>query len=251
LRRFFICTLAAIAAGALLLLGIEVLLAFRRDYFREGPGAPITGSFGHSSLPPLRLVVIGDSTSVGVGAKPQESFPWIIAERLGEKFKVELHVVGVSGARIEDAARDQVPAAIALKPDLVLIEIGANDATHLTSAKTVRSKMSQMLDAIEKAKIEVVVAGPPDMGTTRAFAEPLRTLSGYSGAKVQRAIEQVVIPRGISYVDLAAATGPVFNADPTRYYSPDLFHPSAEGYALWAKVIYPAVTEGIKAKGSP
>lgn len=241
--------LAVVVVGALLLLGIEVLLAFRRNYFVDGPEEPITGSFGHPSLPSLRFVVVGDSTSVGVGAQPQESFPWIIAKRLGEKFEVELHVVGVSGARIEDAAREQVPAAIALKPDLVLIEIGANDATHLTSSKTVRAKMKQMLDAFDQVKIDVVVAGPPDMGTTRAFAQPLRILSGYSGAKVQRAIEQVVIPRGIPYVDLAAGTGPAFDADPTRYYCTDLFHPSAEGYALWADVMYSAVIEGIKARG--
>ncbi len=248
MRRNGVRILAIVAGGALLLIGIEVFLAFRRDYFVEGPEEPITGSFGHPSLPSLRFVVVGDSTSVAVGARPQESFPWIIAKRLGEKFQVELHVVGVSGARIEDAASEQVPAAIALKPDLVLIEIGANDATHLTSSKTVRAEMKQMLDALEKAKISVVVAGPPDMGTTRAFAEPLRTLSGWSGAKVQRAIEQVVKPRGIPYVDLAAGTGPAFDADPTLYYSADMFHPSAEGYALWADVIYSGVLQGIKAR---
>lgn len=238
--------LGAVVGGALLLIGIEVFLAFRRDYFVEGPEEPITGTFGHPSSPSLRFVVVGDSTSVGVGAQPQESFPWILAKRLAEKFEVELHVVGVSGARITDAASDQVPAAIALKPDLVLIEIGANDATHLTSSKTVRTKMTQMLDAFGKAKIPVVVAGPPDMGTTRAFAEPLRTLSGYSGAKVQRAIEKIVHPRGIPFVDLAAGTGPAFDADPNRYYSTDLFHPSAEGYALWAEVIFPTVDESAR-----
>ncbi len=248
MRRNGVRILAVVAGGALLLIGIELFLAFRRDYFVEGPDEPITGSFGHASLPSLRFVVVGDSTSVGVGAQPNESFPWIIAKRLGEKFQVELRVVGVSGARIRDAAREQVPAAIALKPDLVLIEIGANDATHLTSSKTVRAKMKQMLDAFDKGKISVVVAGPPDMGTARAFAEPLRTLLGYSGAKMQRAIERVVIPRGIPYVDLAAATGPAFDADPTRHYSADMFHPSAEGYTLWADVIYSAVIEGIEAR---
>ena len=241
--------LAAALAGALLLLGIEVFLAFRRNYFVDGPAEPIVGSFGNPSLPPLRFVVVGDSTSVGVGAQPHESYPWIIAERLGKKFAVELHVVGVSGARIADAARDQVPAAIALKPDLVLIEIGANDATHLTSSKTVRTKMKQMLDDFHRAKIAVVVAGPPNMGTTRAFAEPLRTLSRWSGAKVQRAIERVVIPRGVPYVDLAAGTGPAFDAEPARYYSSDLFHPSAEGYALWAEVIYSVLLKRIEARG--
>ena len=41
-------------------------------------------------------------------------------------------------------------------------------------------------------------------------------------------------------VDLAAETGPVFRADAgTLCY--DGFHPSADGYRVWAHALYPAV----------
>jgi lysophospholipase L1-like esterase len=43
-------------------------------------------------------------------------------------------------------------------------------------------------------------------------------------------------------VDLAAQTGSVFRADPGTL-SADRFHPSADGYRLWAEALLPAVRE--------
>ncbi len=100
-----------------------------------------------------------------------------------------------------------------------------------------------MLEVTSKTNTLLVVAGPPNMGTTRAFAEPLRSLSGWSGQRVQRTIESVVLPADIPYIDLAAGTGDLFDRDPEKYYSRDMFHPGPEGYALWAEVMYPAVSK--------
>ena len=46
---------------------------------------------------------------------------------------------------------------------------------------------------------------------------------------------------GAHYVDLFAGTSSQFRADPDRYFAADNYHPSDAGYALWAKVIAPAV----------
>ncbi len=225
-----------------MVLGVEVIMAMRRQYFTEGPKEQIRGNFGDPSSPELRFVVMGDSTSVGVGTDPESSFPWRLSEKLSERFYVKLFVVGRSSARAADVAETQLPQAISLEPDLLLMAIGANDATHLTPSSRVKRSVQRVVDVTRRTSTHLVVVGPPDMGTTRAFAEPLRSLSGWSGRRVERAIRSE-LPDAIAYVDLARGTGESFDRDPEKHYSDDMFHPSKQGYALWANVIYPTVAK--------
>jgi lysophospholipase L1-like esterase len=162
---------------------------------------------------------------------------------MGSQLHVELEVLGAGGATTKDVAESQVSQALSMKPDLVLIEIGANDVTHLSRLETVRSKMAEALDRLGAARINLVVAGPPHMGTSRAFAQPLRALSGMRGKAVRRTIEAEVTRRGVPYIDLSAGTHDQFDRFPSKYYSDDWFHPGKGGYRLWAEVMYPTVLE--------
>jgi lysophospholipase L1-like esterase len=228
-------------AGFALLIGAEVIFALNRDYPVASPPKVIRGTFGNPSLPPTKFVVLGDSTAVGVGTTPEHSFSWLLAEWLGQRLHVDLEVLGLSGATTKDVNQRQVPEALKRKPDLVLIEIGGNDVTHVTSIRTVRREMGRALDRLKAAGIHVVVAGPPHMGTSPAFPQPLRALSGWRGSAVRRAIEDQVRRREIDYIDLSAGTHREFRRHPVKYYSEDWFHPGAGGYRLWAEVMYPTV----------
>lgn len=241
--------MGALFLGAVVLLGAELLLAMRREFIREGPAERTQAVFGNPASQPLKFAVMGDSTAVGLGTTPERSFPWLLGEWLGRTIPTELTVFAVSGARVDDVADEQLPQVLAAKPDLVLVEIGANDATHLTSSKKVRFKMKTILDKLDKAGIKAVVAGPPDMGTSRAFAQPLRALSGLSGYRVQRAIESVVKPAGVAYIDLAAGTRKAFKEEPKKHYSTDMFHPGPIGYELYAKTMFPAVLKAAEELG--
>lgn len=245
-KRFVQITAGAVAL-LIAVIAVEVVFTLRRDFLRADPDLPIRGKFGDPSLPRLRFAVLGDSTSVGLGTVPEASFPWRLASRLGERFHVDLVVLGSSGAKTADVAADQVPRAIDLEPDLVLIEIGANDATHVTPMREVRAQMRQAIRALSAAKIDVVVAGPPAMGTSRAFPQPLRALSGLNGRRVRRTIESEARRQGVSYIELASKTRDAFKNDPARLYSPDGFHPGAAGYELWADVMYPGILQAAKA----
>lgn len=227
--------------GFVLLLVGEGIYAYTRDYPLNDPEQPIKGEFGDPSLPRLRFVVLGDSTSVGVGTTPENSYPWLLAKALSDKFHVELEVVGKGGAVTADVADNQVDKALALDPDLVLVEIGANDTTHVTPLSRVQSKIAEALDRLEESGAAVVVAGPPNMGTSPTMPQPLRTISGWRGNAVGRRIEQEARKRDIPYIDLAGGTRDEFRDDPEKYYSVDWFHPGAGGYKLWAEVMLPTV----------
>lgn len=225
-----------------MLLGGEAVYTLNRDFPLVDPPERIHGVFGDPSLPPLKFVVIGDSTSVGVGTSPENSFPVLLATRLGEKFHVTLDVVGFGGAMTEDLP-GQVEKALALDPDLVLVEIGANDTTHVVPLRKVENNIEAALDKLQASGVKLVVAGPPHMGTSPAFLQPLRMVSGWRGAAVGRRIEAAARERKIPYIDLAGGTEDQFRNEPEAHYSVDWFHPGAGGYKLWAEVMYPTVLQ--------
>lgn len=243
-RRPFIAIGAMVLWAGLLVLG-EIMLALRREFFVEGPERRIEGIFGEDNHPTLRFVVMGDSTSIGVGATADDSYPVALSQRLSDEMRVELEVLGRSGDRTVHMQFEQLPDALRSKPDLVLICIGANDATHLSSISAVRRSVGEVLDALIVEGIEVVVAGPPDMGAA-AFFEPLRSLSRASGYRVSRAIEGEARARGVAFIPLGERTRAEFASDPNRYFSKDLFHPGPEGYRLYAEVMFPVVRNAAK-----
>lgn len=234
---------AVLIGGFVLLIGVEVLLVLRREFPLNDPEQPVRGEFGDPSLPRLRFVVLGDSTSVGVGTTPDKSFPWLLASRLGERFHVVLDVVGFGGATTQDLADHQVSRAIALKPDLILVEIGANDTTHVSTPWRVRSNFGMSLDRLIETGAPVVVAGPPDMGKSPVMAQPLRALAGIQSDKVTSIVQSEANKRGLPYIDLAGGVASKELPPGFVYYSTDSFHPGEGGYGLWAEIMYPAVLE--------
>ncbi len=243
LRRFLIGFIALLPA----LIGVEVLIALRRDYLPTEPAFELDGTFGEPGGDELTFVVLGDSTAAGVGAgAPADAYPQLLARRLaGDGYRVALRVFGVSGARVEDVRREQLERAIAADPDLVFMAIGANDTTHLTPLDDVRRDTALVLGRLEaETGAEIVVAGAPDMRAP-AFLQPLRWLSGWRGRQVAGAVEEAGTDAGVAVVELAKETGPLFESDPDRYHSADDFHPSADGYELWANAIYPVLNEAL------
>ena len=68
-------------------------------------------------------------------------------------------------------------------------------------------------------------------------------MAGLLGRRMARAQAGAVIAAGGVVVDLGDETGAVFRADAgTLCY--DGFHPSADGYRVWAHALYPAVRRG-------
>jgi lysophospholipase L1-like esterase len=229
--------------GFALVLAAEVLLVFRRDFPLADPAEPVRGEFGDPSLPRLRFVVLGDSTSVGVGTTPDKSFPWVLVTKLSDRFHVILEVVGFGGATVRDVADEQLEKALELDPDLVLVEIGANDTTHVTPPWTVRSKFGYTLDRLMKTGVPLVVAGPPDMGAISFMLQPLRGLAGLQSDTVTRIVESEAAKRNLPYIDLQKGVRSAKLPPGFRYYSSDAFHPGEGGYGLWAEIMYPTVLE--------
>lgn len=242
LRRAALVTVA-FAGSAVALLAIEAQIARSHDFVRTPPDGDAAGVFGEPGGVPLRLVVLGDSAAAGVGAGSRSaSYPFLISQRLAAEhgYRVELRVHGVSGARAADVAGTQVERALDDRPDVVLVVVGGNDVTHLTSLASVRRDMRAAVRRLRDSGARVVVGGVPDM-RAHLFLEPLRSVAGWRGRVVSRSIRRVATEEGVGYVPLRERTGHFFVEDPHGHFSADAFHPGPLGYRRWAEAIYPEV----------
>ncbi len=243
--------IAAFIGIVVVVLGGEVLLARGGARLDEFDVTALNATYAPPTEPtsatPVRVLWLGDSTAAGVGAtSPSRAVSAGVGRRLAEarRVTIDVRVIAKSGARVGDVAREQSPRVAELAPDVVVISIGANDTIHLTSVGAFRSKYEQVLDELERdgvAASRVVVVGVPDMGAPPRLRQPLRAIVGLRGRRLDREARNIARDHGARYVDLFAETSSQFRADHDRYFAADKYHPSDDGYALWAKVIAPEV----------
>ena len=222
---------AAVVAGTAVVLAVEIHMA------RSGARLPDLELVLDRAGTGRRIVWLGDSTAAGVGASSAAgALPSQVADGLRGSPDVSVAVLAVSGARVADVLADQVPKVAGLRPDLVLISVGANDTVHLTGRGTFRQTYDELVRALPSG-VPVVLLGVPDMGAIPRFAQPLRAVSGWRGRHLDAEVRLVAARTGAVYADIAGPTGPSFRRHPKRYFAADDFHPSDAGYGLWAEAV--------------
>lgn len=200
---------------------------------------------------PLRYLILGDSTTVAEGGTYANGIALETARHLGRRQRVEMMNLGVSGAQVTDVLREQLPRIGAFVPDLVLLVVGANDVTHLTSARSVDRDLRQIIDRLIAANchMRIVVTGSPDMSTPPRIPRLLRGVAGWRTNVLNRVFREQVERYGLTFAPVADETGPLFERDRTLF-SADAFHPNDRGYATWIAVINPALDRALATQPS-
>jgi lysophospholipase L1-like esterase len=203
--------------------------------------APV--SFG-SSGPPLIYVVLGDSTAAGEGGTYGAGIAMSTARALGERFRVTMTNLSVSGARMRDVRERQLAAAAALHPDVVLLSAAANDVTHLTGIGSMRADLREIVRRLRDANpaVQIVVTGSPDMGSPPRIPWLLRGLASWRTRRVNRMFGAEVAELQLVLAPIAEVTGPLFRRDRTLFAA-DRFHPNDRGYATWIPLLNRALAE--------
>ncbi len=106
-----------------------------------------------------RILAFGDSLTAGFGLAPQDGFTARLAARLEtDGYAVEVVNAGVSGdttsgglARLDWSLPDH--------PDIVLLELGANDALRGIDPKLARANLDAMLARLTAAHLKVLLIG--------------------------------------------------------------------------------------------
>jgi lysophospholipase L1-like esterase len=212
--------------------------------FALSAAAAAPRTFG-SSGPPLVYAVMGDSTAAGVGGDYERGIAVSTAKELAETHVVTMTNVAVSGARMRDVRRLQLPRIEALRPDLVLLSAGANDVTHLTSIRRMREDLRAIVTALTAVNpdVRIVITGSPDMGSPPRIPRLLCGIASVRTKQVNRMFRAEAARDGLGFAPIAAATGPLFRGDRSLFAS-DRFHPNDRGYATWLPVLNEALANG-------
>jgi acyl-CoA thioesterase I len=180
----------------------------------------------------IRLVVLGDSLTAGLGLPPGKAFPDRLEAALRARgWDVDVLNAGVSG----DTATDGLARydwAVPADADALIVELGANDMLRGLKPEATKKALSAILDKAHAARLPTLIAGmraAPNLG-----AEYGREFSAI-------------------YPDLAkahdAALYPFFldgvAGDP-KLNQPDGMHPTTEGVEVIVERIAPSVEETLK-----
>lgn len=254
-----IATAAAVGGGGVTALGAavyglliaEAMLARKivgRPHGMEGPASdgihgewPSGGDDGPSE--PITLVMLGDSTSVGLGMTDPSTTPAVlIANGLAAVARrpVRLNVFGRSGAVSADLTL-QTDRALKACPDVAVIFVGANDVTTQTKPAEAVRHLQRSVRRLRDAGAEVVVGTCPDLGTIRPIGQPLRWVTRRWSRQLAAAQTVAVVEEGGRTVAFADILGPEFASYPGEMFGPDRYHPSARGYQRSAHVVLPSV----------
>lgn len=200
---------------------------FTRDYF-----------VGKASAKPFVYVVLGDSTAAGWGAKNlQGTFAYRVAQEVSRRgFRVHVVNVAVGGARLNDVLQHQISSLETIKPQLITISVGANDATHGTSEIEYSNQLRALLARLQNGSAKTILfANTPDMFQASALPLPLAMIANKRAQRQNAILQKLTRNSSVQIVDLYNRGKLVYARD-HELYAPDLFHPSGKGYALWAQL---------------
>ncbi len=113
------------------------------------------------------MLVLGDSLVAGYGLAAENAFPAQLERALRERgHPVQVINAGVSGDT-SAGGLSRLDWALADQPDVVIVELGANDALRGIDPDQTRANLDQILKRLHEAGAEVLLAGmkaPRNMG---------------------------------------------------------------------------------------
>ena len=231
-------------AFALTFLGGSVLAMLFTGCNRQGVAEKISDKAMNTG--PIVYVALGDSTGAGVGAREggyvKRLFNRMVERRPGST----LQNLCVSGATTADVLRNQLERAVAMNPDLVTVGIGINDIGHGLSLEQFSKNYEEILRRLkEKTHAQIVVTNIPDVSSAPRIPNVMRGEYQRQIDQFCRRLEEIANRQGVTIFDIYTITKDELPSHP-EYFSSDGFHPSDEGYELWAMKMWPTVAGAIE-----
>lgn len=217
--------LAAVAGATLMQAG-----RLRRALHAARNLAAGTTAFAHQPQQARRRVLLlGDSTGVGVGGGPAQSVAALLA-----RDQPGLQVINAcrSGARLPDVER-QVDAHAADLPrmDAVLLLAGGNDVLYTRRMPQLALAAGALMQRLAPVAPRLVWLGPANIGHAPVFVPPFSWWMSLRTRQAARIYAQCARHAGATYLDFfgLGAADP-FVADRHRWFAHDGIHPSAASY---------------------
>jgi acyl-CoA thioesterase-1 len=191
--------------------------------------ACLLGASAKAADRPVKIVVLGDSLTAGLGLPGGQAFPVKLGRALKDKgIAVEIVDAGVSGDTASNGLA-RLDWSVPEGTDAAIVELGANDALRGVNPKVTRNALDAIVRRLKARGIEVLVAGmlaPPNLG-----------------GDYVRAFNSI-------FPETAAAHGALFYpfflegvATQAKFNQRDGVHPNAAGVDIIVAAILPKVEE--------
>jgi len=205
----------------------------RRDFNRLAVGLSALGLSGlaWSNDKARHILVVGDSLSAEYGIARGTGWVALLSQQLANH-KPPWQVVNTSVSGDTTAGGlARLPALLKqYTPNVVVIELGGNDALRGFPLKTTEKNLTQMVAACHQAKATVLLIGmqvPPNYG--QAYAQDFSRMF----ARISQQQRTQLVPFLLKGV--ADAT------DPTALFQPDRIHPKAEAHPIILSNVWPVL----------
>jgi len=176
------------------------------------------------------VLILGDSTGVGVGAaRPEESIAGLLAADYPEA-----HIVNVaeSGTCVADAI-DQVRTCLesGLHFDLALLHIGGNDVMAATPLLRLTDDCDALLQELRRLCDRTVWLGPPDLGLAPLFPRPYAWIVASRSRAASRVFAAAATRHDVVFVDFSAPAHVAYLRRRRRkHFAIDGLHPNSASY---------------------
>ena len=171
-----------------------------------------------------KIIIVGDSLTAGLGVSSEAAYPNLVSSMLEDKgMPSQIINAGVSGDTTAGGLR-RIDWVISQNPDLILIELGANDGLRGIPVSEVSSNLHDMIERVQTANIDVMLIGmqiPPNYGKEYAkqFTEVFPSVSQQQGIPLLPFLLKDVA--GVRDLN-----------------QPDGIHPTANGHEIIAQTVY-------------
>lgn len=185
----------------------------------------------HNPDAPVKILVAGDSTGVGTGARdPLDS----IAGRIYRE-NPGVHITNRSG---NGATARDILLKLQSEPEkdftLVLVQVGGNDILRFTNLDTLSDVITRVLQSAATKGSHVIFMSTGNVGLAPAFPPPLSWIYTWRTRKVRAIFMEAAGTTGAEYVDLfRERREDPFLREPSLFYAADFLHPGSEGYRIW------------------
>lgn len=205
------------------------------------------------------FVALGDSITLGVGDPVRLPPPpgqrkgrrgwrgWaaLLAETLPDP---ALHIVADNGACMADLERDQLPAALQLRPHVASVVIGVNDTLRPNfDPNRIAASAAHVIGALRAAGADVLTMRLPDPGRMLAMPGILARPLARRAHEVNDVMDQVARQFGTLHFDAASD---VCAYDPGMW-AVDRLHPSERGHRHIARRFHALLAESGRPVGAP
>ncbi len=129
------------------------------------------------------ILIYGDSLSAAYGISQQQGWATLLQKKLiSQHYQYDVINASISG-ETSSGGLSRLPFALTkFKPNIIVLELGANDGLRGLSVKEMSKNLSAMIMLSKKAKVKVLLVGmriPPNYGPkyTTSFSQTYRQLS--------------------------------------------------------------------------